>query len=76
MDRMWTPAKLNDGKVLQYGLGWRIDGQVVSHSGAQQGCRTSMTIDRERKLTVVVLTNTSGRHAPAQLGTSIAALWR
>ena len=76
MDQMWTPAKLNDGKVLQYGLGWRIDGQVVSHSGAQQGCRTSMTIDRERKLTVVVLTNTSGRHAPGQLGTSIAALWR
>lgn len=76
LEQMWTPAKLKDGKVLQYGLGWRIDGQVVGHSGAQQGCRTSMTIDRERKLTVVVLTNTSGRHAPSQLGERIAALWR
>lgn len=74
--RMWTPATLNDGTELKYGLGWGVNGRVVGHTGAQQGCRSSMTVDRSRKLTVVVLTNTSGRHSPAQLGAAIAALWR
>jgi serine beta-lactamase-like protein LACTB len=76
LESMWTGAVLDDGKKLKYGLGWRLDGAVVSHGGAQQGCKTALIVDRARKLAVVVLTNTGGNHAPDGLARGLAELWR
>ncbi len=74
-DLAWTVATLRVDNKQSYGLGWRVVGDVVSHGGAQQGCRSHFMIDRKKKLTIVVLTNTSGTHAPAQLADRLAALF-
>ncbi len=65
-DLMWTPAKLNDGSALDYGLGWRIEeqGNAVRHSGSQQGSSSTMLIVRDAELVIVVLTNTENGDAP------------
>jgi CubicO group peptidase (beta-lactamase class C family) len=38
LDLMWTPAKLNDGKTMQYGFGWMFGEmrghRVIRHGGA------------------------------------------
>ncbi|MEQ1932365.1 MAG: serine hydrolase domain-containing protein [Fimbriimonadaceae bacterium] len=72
LKELWTPAKLKDGSLTTYGLGFGIGKEgFVSHSGAQQGCRTAMVIDRTGKRVVVVLTNTSGQHNPVALAESL-----
>lgn len=76
LDTMWSPAALNDGTKLKYGLGWGVNGTVRSHTGSQQGCLTFMSVNLETGLTVVVLTNTSGTNGDiSALGAKIAALW-
>lgn len=74
LDRMWTPTVLKDGTATGYGLGWRIAGPIVSHGGAQQGCRSFLLVDREKKISVAVLTNTDGRHDPSILARELADL--
>jgi serine beta-lactamase-like protein LACTB len=58
---MWTSQKLRDGSATGYGMGWGIrdfDGEkTISHSGAQQGTSTSLTIFPERKMVVAVMIN-------------------
>ena len=74
---MWTPATLNDGTKLRYGLGWGVNGDLRSHTGSQQGCLTYMSVNVATRLTVVVLTNTSGTNGDiSALGSKIAALWK
>ena len=75
LTQMWTPTTLSDGKHTRYGLGWHVAGARVSHTGAQQGCRSALLLDRDLRLAVVVLTNTAGSHAPMQLAQQLAALW-
>lgn len=68
LKELWTPTKLKDGSPTTYGLGFVVAEEgTVSHSGAQQGCRTALLIDRKSKRVVVVLTNTSGQHNPVAL---------
>jgi D-alanyl-D-alanine carboxypeptidase len=64
-ETMWTPALLNDGTPLPYGLGWAVGtassdaGQyrVVSHSGMWGGFTSHWLRFPEERLTVIVLTN-------------------
>lgn len=74
LDLMWSVQKLEVENKGGYGLGWRVEGDVVSHGGAQQGCRAFLMVDRKRKMTVAVLTNTSGAHQPGKLARDLAAL--
>lgn len=74
LDLMWSVQKLEVENKDGYGLGWRVEGDVVSHGGAQQGCRAFLMVDRKRKMTVAVLTNTSGAHQPGKLARDLAAL--
>ncbi len=77
LNELWTPTKLKDGSPTAYGLGFAIgNAGFVSHSGAQQGCRTAMVIDRDGKRVVVVLTNTSGQHSPVALAEALLAAAR
>ena len=43
---MWTPAKLNDGKLTKYGFGWFIDAveghKNIGHSGSTSGFSASI----------------------------------
>ena len=63
LDLMWTPTKLNSGKVEQYGFGWGFDQiqnhRLISHGGSWQGFTTYIARYVDDKLTVVVLTNFS-----------------
>lgn len=64
---MWSSAKLNDGSFSNYGLGFRLNGPIVGHNGAQQGCRTGMVMDVSRRTVAVVLCNTEGNYDPGKL---------
>lgn len=64
----WTPAKLNDGKITNYGYGWQLDSRnghrLIAHGGAWQGFRAQMSRYVDDKLTVVVLANAGTARAP------------
>lgn len=77
-DQMWTPVKLNDGKVEQYGFGWgfgEIRGhRVIEHGGGWQGFSAQISRYVDDKLTVIVLTNLAGGR-PAKIARGIAGLY-
>jgi CubicO group peptidase (beta-lactamase class C family) len=53
----FTPATHTDNPSIDYGMGWRITGDLLWHSGETRGFRNVILRYPERKLTVVVLTN-------------------
>ena len=62
LEQMWTPAKLNDGSLSNYGFGWATTNlhghRVVSHTGSHMtGFRTALVRFVDDKLTVIVFTN-------------------
>jgi CubicO group peptidase (beta-lactamase class C family) len=65
----FAPATGTDRKGTSYGLGWRITGDKVWHSGETVGFRNAMVRFPRRRLTVVVLTN---RNAPEPYATALA----
>ena len=76
LERMWSKAKLSDGRETGYGLGWAVGGEAghrwVSHSGSHMTGFTSVfTRFLDDRLSVIVLTN--ARHAnPGQIARRIA----
>jgi CubicO group peptidase (beta-lactamase class C family) len=58
---MWSPARLNDGREVGYGLGWWVGEvrghRVVQHSGGWQGFSSHIARYIDDSLTVAVLTN-------------------
>jgi D-alanyl-D-alanine carboxypeptidase len=70
-EQMWTPTKLNDGKVTKYGLGWFIESveghRNVGHGGATSGFSASIQRFPEDKLAVILLSNTD-----EQIATTLA----
>ncbi len=73
---MWSPTKLTSGATSDYGLGFAIgDASVVSHGGAQQGCRTFIYIDSMRKVVVVIMTNTGNSLNSAPFALRLANIW-
>jgi CubicO group peptidase (beta-lactamase class C family) len=78
LDLMWLPARLNDGKSVQYGFGWMIGEmrghRVIRHGGGWQGFSTHIARFVDEKLTVIVLTNLAG--APAnEISNGVAGLY-
>jgi CubicO group peptidase (beta-lactamase class C family) len=65
----FVPATATDRRGTSYGLGWRISGDTVWHSGETVGFRNVMVRFPKRRLTVVVLTN---RNAPEPYATALA----
>ena len=61
LDEAFTPARLNDGTVLDYGFGWTIDEYAgrrrVRHGGSWVGFRTYIARYPDEHFTVVVLAN-------------------
>jgi serine beta-lactamase-like protein LACTB, mitochondrial len=61
IDEMWTPAKLADGTLSQYGMGFRArmaEGEkYVDHSGSQQGTSTIMVIIPGKHFSAAALAN-------------------
>jgi CubicO group peptidase (beta-lactamase class C family) len=57
----FTPATHTDDPTIEYGMGWRITGETLWHSGETQGFRNVIVRYPQRHLTVIILTN---RNAP------------
>lgn len=78
LDESWTPAKLSTGKTATYGFGWGVSRyrglDFVGHSGAISGFSSNITRFTADKLTVIVLTNSSGR-AAEKIALEAAALY-
>lgn len=74
----FAPAKLNDGKLTNYGFGWFVkqtpNGLETSHSGGWAGFRNFIVRYPEQKLTVAVLSN-SAEFNPVQNGMKIARIF-
>ncbi len=77
VEQMQTPGHLNDGTVLQYGLGWFVGDyrgkKVVEHSGSTG---TDIFCLPEVKLTVILLTNLDAKSGsnPRRIAEGVARL--
>lgn len=60
-DLMYTPAKLSDGKLSNYGFGWFTEesdgGKTVSHTGGLSGFRAIFWRDLNSNSCIIALTN-------------------
>jgi CubicO group peptidase (beta-lactamase class C family) len=80
LEQMWTPVKLEGGATpaFNYGFGWFLDTyrghRVISHGGVTPGFSSSITRFVDDKLTVILLTNSSGQIVD-QFAREIAALY-
>ncbi len=76
--QMWTPAKLNNGKIEQYGFGWGFDEvrkhKIISHGGSWQGFTTYIARYVDDQLTAVVLTNFAASN-PGTIAKGIAGFY-
>jgi CubicO group peptidase (beta-lactamase class C family) len=70
--RMFTPAVSNAGTALPYGLGWFVQNyrgtKVVWHYGQWQMFSSLILKVPERKLTLILLANSSALSSPFSLG--------
>jgi CubicO group peptidase (beta-lactamase class C family) len=70
-EQMWTPAKLNNGKLTKYGFGWFIETveghQNIGHGGATSGFSASIQRFPDDQLAVILLSNTD-----EQIATTLA----
>jgi CubicO group peptidase (beta-lactamase class C family) len=70
----FTPLVDTDDPNVKYGLGWRITGETVWHSGETVGFRNVIVRWPRRRFTVVVLTNRNDPE-PYTLALAIAHLF-
>jgi CubicO group peptidase (beta-lactamase class C family) len=77
-DQMWTPTKLNSGKMTKYGFGWFIGTlqghKNIGHSGSTSGFSASIQRFPDDRLAVILLTNTDEQIATA-LAEKVALLY-
>lgn len=64
LDEAWTPAKLNNGELTDYGFGWGIESKenepkVVTHSGGWVGFGTFLHNEIDLNRGFILLTNNS-----------------
>ena len=75
---MTTPARLNDGTQLRYGMGLALTTDVrgarlIGHGGAIQGFGAQASWYPDEQLAVVVLINSNGPISPTALASELAA---
>jgi len=80
LQQMWTPMKLKNGKITDYGFGWFIESvggrPIYEHAGAWQGFSTGIARYVDDRLTVVALTNLDEEHAePMDIIHAVAAIY-
>ena len=75
---MWQPAVLNDGTVIRYGFGWRIetmDGhRNIGHGGSTSGFSATIQRFPDDQLAIIILTNTDEQIATI-LARKVASLY-
>lgn len=78
LEEAFTPARLNDGSVLDYGFGWRVEDHEdhlrVRHGGSWVGFRTHIARCPQERFTVIILSNRADMN-PEEYVDRIAAIW-
>jgi D-alanyl-D-alanine carboxypeptidase len=78
-EEMWKPIRLNNGKTVAYGLGWRLEDynghKHIGHSGSTAGFSASLQRFPDDKLTIIVLCNLGKQGIATKLGHGIADLY-
>jgi len=79
LQQMWTPSKLNSGKISSYGFGWRVDESKgrknIGHSGSTSGFSASLQRFPDDKLTLIVLCNSGEPNVATTLARGIADIY-
>jgi len=62
---MWTRQKMQDGRSIDYAMGWNIEQDeggpmIISHSGGQAGTSTFFATIPQAKLSIAVMGNLQG----------------
>jgi len=70
----FSPATVTEDPCVRYGLGWRLTGETVWHSGETLGFRNAIVRWPQRHFTVIVLTNRNDPEAYS-LALAIAKLF-
>jgi CubicO group peptidase (beta-lactamase class C family) len=75
LQEAFTPMKLNDGNISNYGFGWEIRtdpsfGKIVQHNGDNPGYKTQITRYIDKKKTIILLNN----NAHSNFGTILKQL--
>ncbi len=78
LQKAWTPAKLRDGTVTDYGYGWFI-GQlqgspIVEHGGNMGGYMSHAIYLPREDILVAVFLNSRGKRLPELIATDLAAM--
>ncbi|BDC50839.1 serine hydrolase [Bryobacterales bacterium F-183] len=64
VEQMFQPQAFNDGKMSDYGLGWRVDAfaghRRIWHSGGQQGITTNLVLFPNDGVAIAVMANLEG----------------
>jgi CubicO group peptidase (beta-lactamase class C family) len=78
LEKAWTPAKLPDGTVTDYGYGWfvgKLQGsRLVEHGGNMGGYMSHAIYLRDEDVLVEVFMNSRGRRLPELVATDLAAI--
>jgi CubicO group peptidase (beta-lactamase class C family) len=76
---MWTPTKLADGAVTDYGFGWVISSVKkhadIHHNGAMNGFVGNISRFVDDRLTVIALVNQSGLSNTERIATGVARIY-
>lgn len=79
LEQMWTPARLNNGEELGYGLGWTVFSyrghKIIGHSGNTVGFASQLYRFRDDGTSIILLCNMfRGDDAPFKLSLRLATL--
>jgi len=78
IEQMWTNQKTNDGKTINYGLGFVVQRRgelTLSHGGSQPETKTQLVLEPKRRRGVVVMSNCGYANAPAITKVVCDAVW-
>jgi D-alanyl-D-alanine carboxypeptidase len=75
----WTPTKLNDGKIQNYGFGWFLDPldnhKNIGHGGATSGFSATIQRFPDDKLSIIILTNADETGLASSIAKKVAKLY-
>ncbi|MDB6121212.1 MAG: Beta-lactamase [Pedosphaera sp.] len=75
----WTPNKLNDGKIKNYGFGWYLDPldghKNIAHGGATSGFSATIQRFPDDKLSIIILTNADETGLATSIAKKVAKLY-
>ncbi|HWF19729.1 MAG TPA: serine hydrolase domain-containing protein, partial [Verrucomicrobiae bacterium] len=78
-DSWWTPTKLNNGKVQNYGFGWYVDAlkghKNIGHGGATSGFSASIQRFPDDHFSVIVLCNANELNVASVIAKEVAELY-